>query len=223
MPRLDLEVIGKLFGKLTVLGEYRRRENSNTTQWKCSCECGKVTWVDRDKLLSGHTKSCGCIVKKYDGLSNEKLYKTWWAIKERCYKPSYNKSYKNYGGRGIKMCDEWFDFLVFNEWAKANGYTESLTIDRIDENKDYCPENCQWITLSENVSRSNKTTPRNLIKFMYYGISPAGEYIEFSNASTFAKENNMNANGLRRAARGERNHYKNWKFGFTDKPNIDRR
>lgn len=223
MPKLDRSIIGKQFGRLNVLNEHRIRENSRTTQWLCLCSCGKKTWVDRPKLLSGHTESCGCEIRTLNGLSSHPLYKVWWSMKTRCYKPSYDKSYKNYGGRGIEICDEWLDFMAFYEWSTNNGYEESLTIDRIDEDGDYSPDNCQWITLSENVARSNKVTPRNLLKHMYYGISPKGRYYEFANASKFAKEHDLNGNGLRRVARGERSQYKGWEFGYTTKKNTERR
>lgn len=223
MGTLDLTIIGKKFGRLTVLKEHRRRPTNRTTQWKCECECGREVWVDRPKLLSGKTTSCGCLNRTLNGLSSHPLYKTWWGIKERCYKQEYNNSYHNYGGRGIQMCEEWEDFMNFYNWAMANSYEEGLTIDRIDEDGDYSPINCQWLTLSENVARSNKTTPRRILPFMYYGISPEGVRYEFGNANSFAREHQLNANALRRVARGERNHYKEWQFGFTDKPNEDRR
>ena len=221
MPKLDLSIIGKKFDRLTVTDKYW--SCSGGTEWLCECECGNTIWVYRGKLTSGHTSSCGCKNRSLDGLSNHKLYKTWWGIKERCYRPEYNASYQNYGGRGIIMCEEWHDFMNFFNWSIENGWSESLSIDRVNENGDYSPENCRWISLSENVARSNVSNPRHLMPFLYYGISPNGERFEFPNANLFAEEHNLNANALRRVARGERNHYKQWKFGFTNKPNTNHR
>ncbi len=221
MPNVDLSIIGKKFGKLTVTDEFRMCVGG--TEWLCKCDCGNESWVYRGKLTSKHTTSCGCKQKRLNGLSNHKLYKVWWGIKERCYHPEYNISYPNYGKKGIIMCEEWHDFMNFYNWSIENGWNESLSIDRLDVDDNYTPDNCRWITLSENVARSNKSVPRHILPFTYYGISPTGEEFEFSNANTFAQEHNLNANGLRRVARGERQHYKNWKFGYTDKPNISHR
>lgn len=223
MGTLDKSIIGKIFGRLTVLDEHRRRPDSRTTQWLCKCECETTLWVDRPKLLNGHTSSCGCLTSTLGGLSNHPTYKVWWGMKERCYKPEYNNSYHNYGGRGIKISDEWLDFRNFYNWSMSNGYEEGLTIDRIDPDEDYSAENCQWISLSENVSRSNRTTPRNIKKYMYYGISPEGKRYEFGNASAFAREQGLNGNSLRGVARGEKRSLHGWRFGYTNKPNIERR
>jgi hypothetical protein len=217
MPRLDRDIIGKQFGRLTVLDECRKVPSG--TEWKCKCECGNEVYVYRGKLTSGHTNSCGCLTSTLDGLSNHRLYRTWWGIKERCYSERH-ASYHNYGAKGIKMCEEWQDFKTFYNWAMENGYQDDLTIDRHDSTKDYSPENCQWITLAENVAKSNAEKPHRKTDYLYYGISPQGIRYEFANAADFSKEHELNANSLRRVARGERPHYKNWKFGFTDIPNT---
>lgn len=84
------------------------------------------------------------------------LYRTWCGMKQRCLNPN-NPKYHRYGGRGIKVCDEWLDICGFYDWSMANGWKEGLTIDRIDNNGDYCPNNCQWVTCSEN-SKKKRTT-----------------------------------------------------------------
>lgn len=135
-------------------------------------------------------------------------------MKGRCYNETW-PAYKNYGAKGVKICDEWLTLDNFYNWSINNGYDEKLTIDRIDSNGNYCPENCRWITLSENVARSNKSNPRRYnLNGGYYGISPEGVRYEFKNAEKFAKEHNLNAGCLRRVAKGERKHHLNWKFGF---------
>lgn len=215
--QMKTDIIGKKFGRLTVLDEYDKIPNG--TNWKCRCDCGNELFVYRGKLTNGHTQSCGCITKTLNGLSDTRLYRTWWGIKERCYSPRH-ESYRNYGAKGIKLCKEWQDFMIFYNWSMKNGYTDDLSIDRLDENKDYSPDNCQWILLGENVAKANKKTHRRKTDYTYYAISPEGVRYEFENAATFAEEHNLNANSLRRVARGERPHYKQWQFGYTNERNV---
>lgn len=122
--------------------------------------CGGSTVVTTGSLRSGNTKSCGCLRKEMlvkrqtvHGMAKSQerhpLYIVWASMKSRCYNPN-EPSYKNYGGRGIKMCDEWMDFVPFMKWALNNGYREGLEIDRIDNNGNYEPGNCRFVTRSEN-------------------------------------------------------------------------
>lgn len=217
MKPINKDIVGKTFGKLTVLDEYQKV--SNGTKWKCECECGSTLYVYRGKLTTGHTKSCGCITKTLNGLSNHPLYKIWWGIKERCYSERH-ASYHNYGAKGIILSEEWHDFNSFYNWSISNGYKDGLTIDRIHSSGNYEPLNCQWISLSENIARSNKEKQRRKTKYLYYAISPDNEYYTFDNAVQFSLDHNLNDNSIRRVARGERPHYKGWKFGFTDIPNT---
>lgn len=155
MASVKKDIVGKRFGKLVVLDEYIKSESPRGTKWKCLCDCGNETFVYRGKLTIGHTKSCGCTNRKYKGLSNHKLYSVYANMKDRCYNES-NHAFHNYGGKGIKLCQEWYDdFIVFYNWAMSNGYKEGLTIERVNSKKDYCPENCEWITKSENTTRAN--------------------------------------------------------------------
>lgn len=212
------DIIGKRFGHLVVLDEYIKIPNG--TKWKCRCDCGNETYVYRGKLVIGHTKSCGCLNHRLGGLSDHKLYSVWAGMKYRCYN-EHAQGWHNYGEKGVKVCNEWKDdFLVFYNWSMENGYQDGLTIERKDADKDYCPENCEWISLSENVARANVTTNRRKTKYMYYGISPEGQKYTFSNANVFCKEHSLDANCVRRVAKGERNQHKGWKFGFTDELNL---
>lgn len=124
--------------------------------WLCRCECGKEIVVEAYNLKTGHTQSCGClqreatsVANKTHGKRNTRLYRIWICMKNRCYRKNHD-AYKHYGGRGIKVCDEWLhSFKAFNDWAMANGYRDDLSIDRIDTNKGYSPDNCRWATMAE--------------------------------------------------------------------------
>ncbi|MCM3595052.1 hypothetical protein M4D55_04545 [Metabacillus idriensis] len=214
------DLVGKKFGKLTVTDKFETR--NRRAYWYCECECGGGKYIYRGSLVKGVTTSCGCTVATLGGLSKDRLYKIWWGMKERCYDKNHHQ-YQNYGGKGITLCDEWQDFLNFHIWALDNGYKDNLTIDREDSNDIYKPSNCRWLTKSENTAHTNRTTHRRKTKFMYYGISPTGEYYEFANANQFAKEHELRAGILRDMANGRKyttKLYQGWKFGFTDKPNL---
>ena len=156
------EITGQKFGKLTAIKLDHIQKKSNGTRhfWLCQCDCGKELIVEKYCLTSGHTKSCGClkIGTPTHGLTKTRIYRTWCRMKERCYRVKNNR-YQNYGGRGIKVCDEWKnDFMSFYNWAMAHGYTDNLTIDRINVNGNYEPNNCRWITTKaqNNNRKSNR-------------------------------------------------------------------
>lgn len=148
--RIDLK--GKKYNRWTVLN-FSKVKNKRG-YWICQCDCGNIREVNTSALINGSSKSCGCLhnenVKRtMNGLSKTKLYRNYSNIKQRCFNSKF-PLYKNYGGRGIIMCDEWKnDFMSFYNWAMSNGYKENLTIDRIDVNGNYEPNNCRWITMKE--------------------------------------------------------------------------
>lgn len=158
MPK-RIEMIGKKFGKLTVIEESSIRKNGAIC-WICRCDCGNITEPIRShNLRYGDTTSCGCIHKEITskrstvhGLRKTKLYSIWTNMKRRCNDINASR-YERYGGRGITVCEEWKnDFRAFYDWAMSNGYSEELTIDRIDVNGNYEPLNCRWVDMKTQQS-----------------------------------------------------------------------
>ena len=149
----SIDIIGKKFGRLTVV-EFSHSKGYEK-YYTCRCDCGKTKTVLKGNLIHGKTKSCGCYQKEMAIKANllpenrRKLHDIFRHMKSRCYDPKNNR-YDRYGGRGIKICDEWLnDVESFCVWALSNGYKDGLTIDRIDVNSDYCPQNCRWVTQQE--------------------------------------------------------------------------
>ena len=148
-------IANQKFGRLTAIKCIGSNKHRNRV-WECKCDCGNVKNVPTADLLSGNTRSCGCL---HDEGASERfgkhygtgtiLYRTWKNMKQRCYNPS-NKKYNNYGGKGVKICDEWLnDFGNFQEWSFQNSYEEGLTIERKDPSGNYEQSNCKWIPFSE--------------------------------------------------------------------------
>lgn len=147
---------GEKYGRLTLIKETVC--TSKKHMWLCKCDCGKLVEVSIYQLKNGECKSCGCLRDEvatqrcYDmakhNMALTRIYKLWGGMLGRCNNPN-NKDFPKYGGRGIKVCDEWHDFVNFNNWANENGYSDELSIDRIDVNGNYEPNNCRWVTLAE--------------------------------------------------------------------------
>ena len=159
--KYPLNITGVKFGKLTAIekvGIYVTPKGSTASVWRCKCDCGNEINVVRGSLTSGNTRSCGCLREdtctKHHG-TGTRLYQTYRNMINRCYRADTD-SYYLYGARGIGVCDEWRnDFNKFREWALSHGYEEDLTIDRLDNDKDYCPENCKWSTFAEQANHTS--------------------------------------------------------------------
>ena len=163
------DLTGQKFGRLTVI-KCIGRSKDRQKLWLCKCECGKLKESKTTYLTSGDTTSCGCYRKEceiknfsayWKNTSIKKqyprLYRIWTGMKTRCYNKN-NENFKYYGLRNIKVCDEWKNnFINFKDWAIKNGYDDNLTIDRIDVNKNYCPENCRWATIKEQNNNKRNT------------------------------------------------------------------
>lgn len=159
------------FGRLTALKDSGKRDRDGHIFWECICDCGQKMVVRSNSLCADSTKSCGCLYKekmfgnKFGlkhgetcGGSIPKLYMVLANMKERCSN-SNNADFKYYGRKDVSVCPEWKnDYLAFKNWALANGYEKGLTIDRIDNDGNYEPSNCQFITRSENIRKEKKRT-----------------------------------------------------------------
>lgn len=170
------DLTGIRFGRLLVINR-DKNDSSGRCVWVCKCDCGNIVSVKSHYLISGEKKSCGCLqrevnssVHRKHGKRKERIYRIWQGMKTRCYNKNH-KYFQNYGGNGITVCDEWKDFEPFYEWAISHGYSDDLSIDRIDNCKGYFPDNCRWATHVE------QTRNRAITKRVKYGGEeiPIGE------------------------------------------------
>lgn len=162
MPK-KIDLTGQKINRWTVISEGGRNKDGDI-KWHCKCECGTVREVSSKALRKGKTHSCGCFKKeratKHGHASNgadTRIYRIWHGMKNRCHNKNV-KDYENYGGRGIKVCEEWLEFKNFLNWSLENGYMDNLQLDRKDVNGNYCPDNCRFVTNKANCNNRRNNT-----------------------------------------------------------------
>ena len=167
-----VDISGKKYGKLSVIDIAGRTPRKQVT-WNCVCDCGTKLIVIGCSLRSGNSKSCGCKKRESTKKRNKKhgyanrgkktrLYNIWIAMRQRCSNPKH-KSYDRYGGRGIRVCAEWNSFKAFRDWALKNHYHKTLSIERIDNNGNYEPNNCKW---ASDISQANNKINNRHITYL---------------------------------------------------------
>lgn len=165
---MTYDLLNQKFGKLTVI-ELLADRTHKERHWKCICDCGNEYIAKSSSLVHGKATQCrSCSVKQISeantkhGCEPKRLHEIYTNMKTRCHNPNYSL-YHRYGGRGIKVCSEWDkSYSAFREWAFSSGYSDELSLDRIDNDGDYCPENCKWST---NVEQANNRRTNRMVTF----------------------------------------------------------
>lgn len=179
-----VDITGEKYGRLVAIRSTENRTKSGGVVWLFKCECGKYKQISANSVRSGLVRSCGCIVIKHK-MAGTRLYNIWTDMKQRCYNSNYYE-FHLWGGRGIIVCEEWRnDFQAFYDWAMNNGYSDDLSLDRIDSTGNYEPSNCRWASAKEqarNTSHNRKIIIDGVAKLLC-------EWLEISpiTASTYHK------------------------------------
>ena len=221
MSAHPVDKTGKRFGRLVVI------EYQGNSQWLCKCDCGNTVIVYSSALNRGATQSCGCLHRERaskanitHGKSKTRLYNVWSGMKERCLNPR-SSNYRDYGGRGVTICKEWQkSFEAFEKWAIANGFDPALpfhqcSLDRIDNNKGYYPDNCRWVTYSDQSFNRRKCQKPGLWCAVEQ-IDQSGEVIcRYPSISDAASKVGVSRQGITSVCRGRRKTVKGTRWRYA--------
>jgi hypothetical protein len=222
--------LGDRYGRLIILSKkIITKNNQNKKAFLCRCDCGKEKIIRIDALISGRSNSCGCLQKEAIIAAHLKhgesvvgkrtrLYIIWSSMKNRCFNPN-SKSFKNYGGKGISIIKEWLNYKIFKSWALSNGYSDKLTIDRINSNMGYCPSNCRWISKAENTSLAHlgieRTDNHSII-----ALNKSGDIVGiFSSQLDVQRKLGINASNISQALSGNRKTAGGYKWKYQEVSN----
>lgn len=224
------EITGQKFGKLTAIC-YDHTNGRKLAVWKCLCDCGKVHYATAKDLKSGNTKSCGCWKvenarkRAYkDGRTAERLFGVWSGMMTRCYNP-HSTSYQRYGGRGIEICEEWHSYQAFKEWALASGYDADApfgrcTIERIDNNGGYCPENCRFVDLAaQSKNKTRSTVPVYSVRVQKCDPRTGAVRATYDSASSAAASEQADLSAVVKCCRGKMKTTKGYAWRYAETVN----
>lgn len=177
------DLTGKVFGRLTVISYVDTV--SRRSRWQCRCECGNVKVIAGKELSNGHSQSCGCTSRGYKhGQHKNRFYYVYSGMLKRCYNAKH-EAYSRYGGRGIKVCEEWLaDIKTFVAWCEAKNPADGLTLDRRNNDGDYAPNNCHFVTkkLQQRNMRSNVNIEFNGVTMIYKDFVAKHGVVSYSTA-----------------------------------------
>ena len=214
------------YGRLVVEGVHDVKEytgkNGHITRvvkWLCKCDCGNEVVVDGGELKRGQAKSCGCLrkektasLKRTHGESKTRLYSIWLGVKNRCANPNAT-SYKWYGAKGVSVCDEWLSYEPFRDWALNNGYSENLSLDRIDPYGNYEPSNCRWATMKEQRNNQRSYPAREYPGKAVMCIETGEVY---RSAADAGRKLNLDNSSIGKVCKGKRKSVKGLTWKYVD-------
>ena len=222
LPKQARDLAGQRFGRLVALEPIGKNEHS-LVLWRCECDCGKICEAESHSLLRGSKRSCGCLRQEVTrqrslrhgacinhGMSSE--YHIWSSMRQRCENPK-DKTFKDYGGRGIKVCKRWHDFKNFYEDMGKKPKGKSL--DRHNNDGNYCPENCRWATPHEQRVNSRPKSCGFQKQREFVGFDPkhTSIYSEIS-INRFARQHGLCASCISACLLGKQSQHKGWKFAY---------
>ena len=218
LPKKARDLTGQRFGKLLAL-EPVGEDQQGRVLWRCQCDCGHQTIVIGCNLTSGNSKSCGCVQREKlslrrwkHGMSQSLTYVSWYGMIKRCEDP-HHRSYPNYGGRGIKVCERWHSFENF--LADMGERPKGTTLDRIDNNGNYCPGNCKWSTFLEQQRNKRPVSkgPHKQREFFAFNFEE-GLVLTSNNQNQFARDHGLSRGDISMCLKNQRPSHKGWTFAY---------